>query len=244
MKKLLKKILPLIVSFVFLFSFSSCFEVSEKNQDKGIGITHKVTFYENGGSSVSSLDVNIIYHAPTTAKSGHLFLGWYLDKTLSVPAVFPLSVEKDTYLYAKWLKLTDSKKCAGSSIKFWTDSDSAVYYRITPSGFDLETLDQMGYWMEITVDYAVLYVKDYDILWDIGYAGSPKYEAMILNSEDRGTIEEDLTTKKSAQKRSISYITSAADLINEKLTLKFSTDNIQNIIYFDNITVTYNCYKR
>ena len=172
-----------------------------------------------------------------------MFNGWYLDETLTQGVVFPLSIDKDMTIYAKWLKTSDTAKCADVSIKLGTGYNSAVFWYITPSGFDLDELALKEYYLEIIVTYEVFYEKDYDVLWDIGYAGSPKYEAYILNSDKVGTVKEDLSTSKETTKRSMTYKINAADLKNHSITLNFSTDNIQNIIHFKNIAVSYEFKK-
>lgn len=141
------------------------------------------------------------------------------------------------------LKLSDTQRCKDLKIKFMDSnySSSGSYY-ITPSGFNMDKLDELGYCMEIEVTYSVYYKKDYDVLWDIGYAGSPKYEVSIVNSDGLGKFEYDLTTKTTPIKRSIKITSSIADLKNQRLVLSFSTDNVQNIIYFTDIEVNYRCY--
>ncbi|MBQ8229975.1 MAG: InlB B-repeat-containing protein [Clostridia bacterium] len=200
-----------------------------------------VTFQTNGGTAVNSIRTNTITSPPTTSKSGCLFGGWYFDKSLVSPVSFPLSIEKNITLYAKWLNLTDTKTCEETSIKDWDGYSSSSTYYITPTGFDLELLASKQYYMQITVSYEVYYERDYDL--PLGYAGSPKYEVFILNSDGLGTIEEDLPTTKTATRYSVTYRANMEDLKNQSITLKFSTDNIQNIIYFQNIIVTYSCKK-
>ena len=141
------------------------------------------------------------------------------------------------------LKLTDTKKCEDCSIKMSTKHNSSATYYITPENFDYDKLEEKEYKMKVSVSYDVYYKKDYDVLWDIGYAGSPKYEVYILNDDLIGVKDENLTTKTTTQSRSIVYTSSIVDLRNMKLTLTFSTNNIQNIIYFKNINVNYKCIK-
>lgn len=206
---------------------------------------YTVSFYTNGGSYVSPLTLqNAILSKPPVEpiQNGYLFDGWYLDSSLTTPVTFPLSVNRDTTLYAKWLKLTDQTTYQDCAIKLDSDYHSSLIYTITPRGFDLEKLNLEGYHMKITVTYKVRYVKDYDVLWDIGYAGSPKYEIYLLDGSGVGQINENMTTTTSQKTRTITLTRSAADLINDKITLKVSTDNIQNIIYFEDIVVTYECY--
>ncbi len=206
---------------------------------------YTVSFYTNGGSYVSPLTLqNAILSKPPVepTQNGYLFDGWYLDSSLTTPVTFPLSVNRDTTLYAKWLKLTDQTTYQDCAIKLDSDYHSSLIYTITPRGFDLEKLNLEGYHMKITVTYKVRYVKDYDVLWDIGYAGSPKYEIYLLDGSGVGQMYENMTTTTSQKTRTITLTRSAADLINDKITLKVSTNNIQNIIYFEDIVVTYECY--
>ena len=164
------------------------------------------------------------------------FVGCSTDKTVNIgtnSAGIPV---------VEVLKLEDERRCENCSIKFM-DSDynaSATYY-ITPSGFELDKLDVKGYRMQITVSYTVYYKKN--MLIDIGYLGSPKYELTILNSDGLGKQQTDLTTSKTEQTRSLTVTSAMADLKDQRLTLTFSTDNIQNVIYFKNIVVTYQCIK-
>ena len=141
----------------------------------------------------------------------------------------------------KPLKLSDSLRCENCSITLFFDEDSSVGYSITPSGFDMEKLEKEGYLMKITVTYDVYYKKEWDI--DLGYAGSPKYEISILNSYGYGKRDENLPTSKTTETRTFSLTARIVDIKDTRLTLRFSTDNIQNRIYFKNIKVTYRCYK-
>lgn len=141
------------------------------------------------------------------------------------------------------MKLTDTARCKDFYIKWWTDYDSSASFYITPSGFEMDKLDERGYYMTIDVTYNVHYKKDYDFLFDVGYAGSPKYEVSIVNSDLMGKFENDLSTSTTKIERNISITSSIANIKNQRWCLTFSTDNIQNIIYFTDIVVTYNCFK-
>ncbi len=220
-------------------------KANSANEDKiETGIkNYNVKFEANGGTRVDTLKISKLTAAPSTSKEGYLFEGWYLDQGLTVAAIYPMDINEEVTLYAKWLRVFDQQRCVSTDIKMFFDGDLGVTYDITPNGFDLETLAKRGYTITISVTYEVWYVKEYDIPWDIGYAGAPQYEAYILNSDDRGRIITDISTRKTAEQKEISYTSQASSLINEKIRLKFSTDNIQNRIYFDNILVTYRCYE-
>lgn len=248
----MRKFLSLILIFSFLLSFSMLVTSCNNSTTTSSGISgggnpfikyYSVKFVTNGGDPIQTQKVSdYLTNAPTPERSGYLFDGWFFDPSFTAPVTFPLSVNADVTLYARWLKLTDQARCNDCSIKLDTKLDFSATYIITPSGFDLEKLNLKGYSMRITVTYDVRYVKDYNVLWDIGYAGSPKYEILLLNNSGMGKIEEDMSTTTSRRTRTISLSMAAADLIGDKITLTFSTNNVQNIIYFENIVITYECY--
>lgn len=142
------------------------------------------------------------------------------------------------------LKLEDSAKCENFSIKFMDDDySSSTSFYITPNGFEMDKLEEKGYSMQINVTYNVYYRKDYNVLWDVGYAGSPKYEISIVNEDGLGKFEYDLPTTKSPVSKSLTLTAQIADIKDQRWVLSFSTNNIQNIIYFSDILITYTCFK-
>ncbi len=214
------------------------------NIDYAVQIIHTVSFISNGGTAVDTKKCSELLNAPNTTRNGYLFDGWFTDAYLKTPVVYPLKLTSDMQLYAKWIKLEDYKTCSNSSIKFLDSTkNSSVVYQITPTGFDFSTLAEKGYKLKIEVEYDVYYKKDYDMIWDIGYLGSPLYEVSIYNSDKVGQFKENLPTQKNAQTRTITYTTDAENYQDTIIYLEFSTDNIQNIIYFKNIKVNYIAYK-
>lgn len=139
------------------------------------------------------------------------------------------------------LKLKDTQRCKDCSIKFSTSTDMSASYYITPQGFEWDKLEEKGYKMKITVTYDVYYKKDWSL--GIGYAGSPKYEVSVVNSDGMGKIDNNMPTEKYVQTRTLSFSSKIVDLKGTRLVLTFSTDNIQNKIYFENIKIDYQCYK-
>ena len=139
------------------------------------------------------------------------------------------------------LKLEDTQKCEDCSIKFSPSTNMSASYYITPEGFEWDKLEKKGYKMKITVTYDVYYKKDWGLVF--GYAGSPKYEVSVFNSDGMGKIDDNMPTETTSQTRTLSFSSRIVDLRDTKLVLTFSTDNIQNIIYFKNIKVDYQCYK-
>ena len=239
----MKKIVAFLLLFIMAFCGVSCTEKGFIDNTEEKVKKYYIDFSTNGGSSIATKYTDVLDYSPVTSKSDAIFDGWYLDKYFKVPAVFPLKVESDMTLYAKWLKTQDKRYCENTSIKWAKGHSSSSLYYITPNGFDLQTLAQKGYAMEISVEYVVYYKKDYNVWLDIGYAGSPKYEVFLVNSQGIGAIEKNLPTTTGGRLKGIKFVTDVVDLLNEKITLTFSTDNIQNIIYFQDILVTYKCYK-
>lgn len=258
----MKKTLSLFLVIIIVLSLFSCTDNSNYNQayedDEFISNGYSndnqskkqestkyytISYNTNGGTYINQEKVKIsekIVALPSTERTGYLFDGWYLDNTFTSGAILPMVITGDTTFYAKWIKLTDTSYIENASIKLWDNSPSAVEGYITPSGFELDKLNSLGYYMTVTVTYNVRYTKDYN---GIGYMGAPKYEAYIKNADTRVVAEEDIKPGKTATTKTLEYTTSISNLINNRLKLMFSTDNIQNTIYFENITITYNCHK-
>lgn len=230
----------LAASCVCAVSFGGCAITDADGNVVSVTSGHDVSFESNGGSSVSTCNVKVLVNAPKTVRTDYLFDGWYLNKNLTNEAKFPLSVEYDITLYAKWLRLTDFTSCTGCDLKCWTDHPSSTSWQISPKRFNLEKLAEKEYYMSITVSYTVSYAKDYTL--PIGYGGAPEYDVSILNSKGYGTRKKDLETSTSAVRHSIVYTQSVSSFINEDIFLIFSTYNIQNIVYFRDISISYKCF--
>lgn len=256
---MIKKLIALLFVILIPFSLIACEDEitqTKKNNNKKDNyiskqeveqqIYYTVTYQTNGGSKISSeqyLKDGFLTKAPATTKENYIFEGWFLDETLTTAAIFPIKITNDINLYAKWLKIKDITQIENCKIKLDSDYSSAVTCSLTPTGFDFDALNLKNYKIKITVNYNVRYKKDYNVLLDIGYFGSPKYEASLYNSQTTGIFQEDLSTTTSANSRSISITEKAIDLKQKQITLVFSTNNIQNIIYFEDIYVTYECIK-
>ena len=244
MRAFYKSIIAFIGLCIIGVSLPACDTVDKNGNVVNPIENYTVTFVENGGSSVSDKKVKVLMEAPYTYRTNYLFDAWYLDRNLTNEVKFPLELSYDVTLYAKWLKLVDQKRCTNVVLKMWAGNDPIATWTITPSAeFDLGKLAEKGYYMQITVTYDVYYEKDYDVPFDIGYAGAPKYEVSIAKENLLGKHESDLPTTKEAVRKSITYTQYINDLIGEKLMLSFSTDNIQNLVYFKNIVVDYKCLK-
>ena len=205
---------------------------------------YTVRFATNGGSYVDAKQTQRITEAPYTEREGYLFAGWYYNEGLSNEVVYPIEVRSDMTLYAKWLLLEKETSCKATKLKFMdSDYSSCAYYSLSPGGFDFYELEKRGYYISIEVQYDVKYKNDYNVTLDIGYFGSPKYKVGIINEEDLGVWQTDLGTSKSSTTRSISNKMTVAKFNKNHMYLYFATENVQNVVCFDDITVTYRCYK-
>jgi hypothetical protein len=76
--------------------------------------------------------------------------------------------------------------------------------------------------------------------FDIGYLGAPDYNVYILDIYDEGEKWEALSTETESKTETFSAVVSATKLAND-LRLRLTTLNLQNVVYFKNISVTYTC---
>ena len=253
----MKKIIALFFIFITLFLFVSCDgsttnynsssnRVENKNEKDLKSNYYTVEFITNGGTYIPSQEIKVgkyLKSVPETTKDGYLFEGWYFDPTFTQGATFPIQMDKDITIYAKWLKLQASQTFKDSEIDNKLLHISNVSYSLTPEGFNMDRLAELGYRIRITVSYEVYYRKDYNSPFDIGYFGAPEFETYIKNETTTVAEHEKQTAKKQAVQKEISYSAKIAEVKDRKITLTFSTDNVQNIIYFENITAVYECYK-
>lgn len=263
----MKKSLIAIISIILIFALAGCYESPQNNASKNDGngflniqkdkdiidtpvekeIKCDITFEENGGSKVDDLDVikgSELNKGPKTTRENYLFGGWYLDQSLIEPVIFPLEINSDKTLYAKWIKIKDTQKFKECRLKWDSGYSNSATYSITPSGFEIDELTKKEITgINITISYSVRYIKDYDVPLDIGYAGAPKYEVSIYDQDGKGQFYKDLKTTKTEETHTYEFAITLTDLKTDKLSLKFSTNNIQNIIHFDDITVTYAAAK-
>lgn len=102
-----------LLSCLSLLSVTSCGgndntgSTAKPNQTQKADEKCKVNFDTNGGSSVNSQEVvkgSSIEKPATPTKAEYIFDGWYLDSGLTQPVnSFPLTINSNTTLYAKWL---------------------------------------------------------------------------------------------------------------------------------------------
>ena len=230
----------LILILVILTSLTAC---SGGNADFGMGKAYTVTFETNGGAEISPLEASRLAEAPKTAKEGHVFCGWFSDEALTVPISYPFKVNNEMTLYARWEKASVSQDFDSVAVQLSYD-DSHSYkeeFELEPPEIDLKTLASQGYYVKIDVTYEVYYVKDFDTPGDLGYLGAPDHDVLLTDAYDWGTANKNISTSTEPTAGSISLVTSAESLNNRNFYLRFITHNLQNVVYFENIEVTYTC---
>ena len=204
---------------------------------------YNVIFHSNGGTPVNNILTDVLQSGPRIEKEGYDFQGWYLDFSFTEKAVFPLYLNKTTNLFAKWLKKYDVVAYDALKIKKGTGYSESKKIDITPKNLDLDELAAQGYYVNITVSYDVRYKKDYDVPLDIGYFGAPKHEIYLYRNNGVVRSEENIKTPSESTRKTITYTEKAYSIKDATLYFEVSTNNIQNIIYFDNIMVTYECTR-
>ncbi len=207
-------------------------------------ILYLVSFDSNGGSYCATLQTTRINEAPLPSKSWYTFDGWYRDAALTERVGFPLDVNKDMILYAKWLRTHGLSTYEKFAIKYLDNAFKNEYkWSILPNEFDYMRLALDGYTLNIDVSYKVYYEQDYKAIGNIGYMGSPKYEIAIYDKNGVGTYASDLGTSGEADERTISLQIKAIDLLNNNIYIEISTNNVQNIIYFEDLEILYRFVK-
>ena len=243
--KITRKILIFGFIFNIMLTLSSCGSEGKPTENNIFVKNHTITLVDDYGYYekvyVDKGESLIISHEPS--KKNYIFTGWYTDKSHSSLYDFTRPVENDFTLYAGYTLSYMSKGIKDFKIKLDLDEDSSESFNITPYEFDEEYLKKNGYGIKITVKYTYYYVKDYNVPFDIGYAGSPKYELSIYNTDDVGYFEENLPTKKERQTKTYSVVSDIGFITNKDIFLTFSTDNVQNLIYFKDITVSFEAVK-
>lgn len=104
--------------------------------------TYLVTLETNGGSEIASFRARTIESVQEPEKSGFTFIEWYLDSSLNTKAVFPLTITKDTTLYAFYRE--------NYTVSFETNGGSAVNpvscYVLNESPESTKTGKSLGGW--------------------------------------------------------------------------------------------------
>ena len=226
-----------ILLIALLFSITAC---SSNSSGTGNGKAYTVSFETNGGSAVDNVETAKLTKddAPVPTKDGQAFCGWYTDADLKTPISYPFSVKNNTTVYAKWTNSTETIECNDASVQFTDDASYQATYVAVPTTMDLKGLANQGYFIKIVATYDVYYEKDWSLPL---YKGAPDHNAYIVDYDEKGTLNEELSTSTTATAETISLVVSAERLSNTNYYLKLSTYNIQNIVHFKNVKITFIC---
>ena len=222
-----------ILLVALLFSITACTSGSG-------GESYTVAFESNGGSRVANIKTSQLTEAPASEKDGQIFCGWYKDSELTSRVEYPLNLDKDITLYARWSNAEESIECSDAAVQFSYDNSYsyAASYLATPKSLDLEALAAQGYYIKIEASYNVYYEKDFESPFDIGYLGAPDHDVCIADIYDKGTYVKDTATSTTATAETISHVVSAEELSHTAYYLRLMTYNLQNIVYFTDVNIT------
>lgn len=242
-----KTLLVTFFCFLILFASASCNENinSGNDSDNLFKKNHTITLVVGDLTNTITVDdgeaLNITF---TPQEDGYIFKGWYTDSPCTVPYDFSRPVTTSFKLYAGFTLKTKIINCKDIKIKALSSAyDNDKSFSLSLVGFDYDYLEKNGMGLQFNIMYNVKYKKDYDVLFDIGYAGSPKYEVSLINNSLQGYFEEDLPTTKSEVEECYTYNTVLSFSKNKQISLIFSTDNVQNIILFSDIVIVVEAIK-
>ena len=99
--------LGVILSFIMLLSAVAC---QDKDDCQEESHPYTVSFQTQGGTAVAPKNTDVVVYAPTTIKENYELVGWYFDEDRTIPVQFPLSVDTNLTLYAKWKETLNSMR--------------------------------------------------------------------------------------------------------------------------------------
>lgn len=113
-----------IVTWPYTINSNVTFEAvwSEKLQTEN---EYLVTFYTNGGSDIDSIKVrkgHTISKPNDPKRSEYIFKGWFLNQSLKDEVSWPLVVNSNVSLYAKWVSLNLELTLEGTTLK-WNNEE-------------------------------------------------------------------------------------------------------------------------
>ena len=237
-----------LIKYVASASFTKikAYTVEDMNKDALLKKNHTITLVVNdmSNNNVTVDDGEVVCINYNPRKENYIFTGWYTDSACTVPYDFSRPVTTSFNLYAGFVLKTKTINCQDIKIKALSSTyDNDKSFGLSLVGFDYDYLEKNGMGLQFKIMYNVKYKKDYDVPFDIGYAGSPKYEISLMNSSLRGYFEENLSTTGSNVEKCYTYKTALSFSKDQQISLIFSTDNVQNIILFSDIVVVVEAIK-
>ena len=244
----MKRLSFIFFSVLIFLTFTGCDNTnnSQNNSNNILKKNYTVSLYVDNVSEeeIKVDDGEVLSIDYTPKKDNHFFNGWYTDSSCSVLYDFSQPVTTNFKLYAGFVLSNKTISCKDIKIKALSKSqDNDKSFNLSLASFDYNYLEKNSMGLKFTITYDVKYTKDYDVLWDIGYAGAPKYELSLINSSLVGYFETNLTTTTIKKGKKYSYTTPLSFSKDSEITLIFSTDYIQNIISFSDIRINIDAVK-
>jgi len=189
MKKRYSLLTILLICFVSVFAFAGCgsnpTDLTTPPVTPPEPTYCTVSFVTNGGSTINDKSCAIIDVSPTTIKSGYNFIGWYFDINLTSVVTFPLSVDSDMTLYAKWEKTQEQ-----------TIADCMAYIDSQPNNLLFSQEDNSGINKVDVTNTTVTHIgKNFTLDWERGRGDITENDNLITNeyalniSFDYGNLE-------------------------------------------------------
>ncbi len=200
---------------------------------------HFIRFSTDGGTPIPSQFADQLTSSPYTEKEGHLFEGWFTDAALTEPVEFPLAIVEDMTVYAKWLKVGETERLDNFSLKLDSEFKNIKRFELSVSDYELDRLEGLDLSLLVTVEYDVRYVKEYNVFWDIGYLGAPKYRVSFINSDFDVVVNTDTASNTELEHRRYTVTLTPEQIRQNDFYLIFITDTVQNTIYYENIVLSY-----
>ena len=134
MKKALFSLLLVIIAFLIIFTSASCGKNIGNNNTENE--TCKITFANTDFPEQTVEKGSTLSKPSNPSKDGSVFVDWYSDATFSNKVVFPITVNSDTTLYARYYTYEDAfiearKNTLGDSVSGYSynhQTEIKVFY--------------------------------------------------------------------------------------------------------------------
>jgi len=172
MKKTYRFLSMILLCVSSIFIFAACGD--DESTTESMPEYNTVTFITNGGTSIADKSCDVIEVSPTTIREYYNFQGWYYDSLFTRAVVFPLSVDNDMTLYAKWEKTKEK-----------LISDCMLYI---DNSVDGKLVSQEDNSVENLVDVANTTVthigNTFCFGWERGYGSLSEYNNLYISEYD------------------------------------------------------------
>lgn len=169
----MKKISIFLCLFLvtLMLSLTACGKVETPKVTEGYPYT--VSFNTAGGTKVDPKNVNVVMYSPTSIKENYVLEGWYFDKNKTIPVEFPLSVDSNFTIYAKWKETLYSLQSRFSD--YMNTVGNKIEKNYTEGSFSFEyTVETIG--KHITYSWKRTYTDSSDSTYNDTYSYAIRFE--------------------------------------------------------------------